>query len=411
MLRWLLRECVRANPLYVISAALLSYGVLQLTTGIDPQVGKAGGILLGLGLLHLYEGCLLLVATVVLRDRARHADAAVEGIGRDCHGLTIVAGIFLAGSFLALDEPLAHWPAWGPWAVLLALALAAAKLAWYARLPGVKLPAAYRYAALGLIAGPASGPLLGAPKIRLALGDPAAQGCAWLLNLLALGPLFLLSTHEARRGPAPRTAVEPDPMVTRVCGGWLLGICVLAGLAHLVACDWVFDRPADLARLLPGATVLLSIALVFAWHYQLPREQLFWLAACAPAVMLQWVWVTRSPWVGADVLEALVSPAAQMTLANVAFYAGLAHATRAKCFLWGISGAACAPAGTGFAQLRDQIPHFKALATAALGFAMLLAAMLVSLYREHLLRALAPVPPPVPAPAPKVPETTQELLD
>jgi len=152
-------------------------------------------------------------------------------------------------------------------------------------------------------------------------------------------------------------------------------------------------------------------ARVFAWYYQLPRERIFWLAACTPAALLQWVWVARSPWVGADVLESCVGPAAQMTLANVAFYTGLACATHAKCFLWGMSGAACAPAGTGLALLRDQIPHFKALVISGLGFATLLAGMLVSLYREHLLRALAPVPPPVPASALKVPEPLQELLD
>src|SRR5436190_24017620 len=83
--RWVLRECVRANPFYVISAALLSYGVLQLNTEIDPRVGKAGGIVAGLVLLHVYEIAILIAATVVLRRRTRG--------GRDMHGLMLVAGL------------------------------------------------------------------------------------------------------------------------------------------------------------------------------------------------------------------------------------------------------------------------------------------------------------------------------
>ena len=34
LLKWILRECVRANPLYVISAMLLMYGLVQLNTAL-----------------------------------------------------------------------------------------------------------------------------------------------------------------------------------------------------------------------------------------------------------------------------------------------------------------------------------------------------------------------------------------
>ncbi|MCW8133377.1 MAG: hypothetical protein KIS92_23745 [Planctomycetota bacterium] len=398
MLRWLLRECVRANPLYVLSAALLCYGVLKLTTEIDPQVGKAGGMLLGLGLLLLYELCLLCVATVVLRQRARRVDASKEGIGRDCHGLSIVAGLFFAGSFLALDEPLAQWPALGPWAVAAALALGYGKLLWYSRLPGVRLPPAYRHIALALVAGPAFGPLLGAPAVRLALGAPAARSLAWLLGWLALTPLLVLAAHEARRPAAPKSAVAPDPMATRVMGAWLLGICVLAGAVHMLARDWVFDYPPDYARFLPAATVLLAVALVFLWKYA-DRSDGFGMFCAIPAVVLQVVWLARSPWIGADPLDGMLGLAAQLTLANLVFYLGLAWATRAHRFLWGLSGSVTAPAGTGLWLYRESIPHFQALCITALGFLTLLAGMLTSLYREYLLRLLepaVPTPPPLP---------------
>lgn len=396
MLRWLLRECVRANPLYVISAALLSYGVLKLTTEIDPQVGKARGILLGLGLLHAYELCLLAVATIVLHHRANQIKNASDGIGRDCHGLTIVAGVFLAGSFLALDEPVAHWPAWGPFAVFAALLLALGKLEWYARLPGVKLPPFYRYLALVLIAGPAMGPLLGSPGVRLAIGAPAAQGAAWLLGWMVLIPLFVLAATEARKAPGPKPRIEPDPLSTRVCGAWLIGICVIAGLVHLVARDWVFDRPYDPARFLPSAAMLLAVALVFAWRTKQTSNDCFWMACCAPAGVLQWLWFARSPWSGADTLEALVSPAAQMAAACAVFYLGLSWATHARRFLWGLAGSVTAPGATGLWHVRDLIPHFRALCFSGLGFLTLLGAMLVSIYREYLLRILEPVPTPVP---------------
>jgi len=137
LLRWLLRECIRANPLYVISAAVLSYGVLKLSEEIDPQIGKTGGITLVLLLLNIYELALLLAATVVLKHRQG------EG-GRDLHGLTLAAALFLGGSLLALDDLIAICP-WLGWLLIpAAMLLAASKLAWYARLSYLALAWATR---------------------------------------------------------------------------------------------------------------------------------------------------------------------------------------------------------------------------------------------------------------------------
>ena len=120
-IRFLLREAVRANPLYVISAACIAYAVLQLNAELDPETGKLTGIATILGLLQAYEWAVLGAFTLVMRRRGAG--------GRDMHGLAIVAALFLGGSFIALDELIVLRFYAGCWLAAAGLVLAGLKLA------------------------------------------------------------------------------------------------------------------------------------------------------------------------------------------------------------------------------------------------------------------------------------------
>src|ERR1051326_5258912 len=189
--RWVLRECVRANPLYVISAAFLSYGVTQLNAEIDPQVGKAGGIIAGLVLMHAYELAVLCVAIVVLKRRS--------GGGRDLHGMMLVAGLFMAGSFIVLDELVALWPWLGCVLIPATLLLAVIKISVYRRLPGISLPLSYSAVALLILAAHSVSALMGAQSIKNALGLNIIQGLGWIAGWSSLFSILWLAWYEGRR--------------------------------------------------------------------------------------------------------------------------------------------------------------------------------------------------------------------
>ncbi|HYG78306.1 MAG TPA: hypothetical protein VEK08_25105 [Planctomycetota bacterium] len=377
--RWVLRECVRANPFYVVSAALLAYGVLQLNSEIDPQIGKVGGIVLSLVLLHVYELAILAAASIVLKNRA--------GGGRDLHGLTIVAALFLGGSLLALDELIALWWWLGYVLIPAALLLAALKLWMYARLPGVFLPRSYRAVILVILAAHSISALLGAPHVRLAIGITAEQRLGWLCGWVSLLSLLWLIHHE-RNTHAPAGA--NDPLQTPWCGTWAVLITTGTSIAHLYGTDWVFDRAPD-ARL-HWPMLLVFSAAVFLLRWQ--RDPRFdgWNAALAavPVSLLHWAWIQHAPFAPAAVLEMFLSSAVQLWLASALVYVSLAWSTRVRSFYAGLLGCVSAPAAGTFWHLRGSIPHFRALVSASAGFVLLILGVITSLFRERLLRWLDP---------------------
>ncbi|MGD0093622.1 MAG: hypothetical protein ABSE73_27245, partial [Planctomycetota bacterium] len=289
--RWVLRECIRTNPLYVISAALLCYGVLLLNQEIDPQIGKAGGIILTLALLNFYEFEVLIVATIVLKHRQP------EG-GRDLHGLTMVAALFLGGSLLALDELIAIWP-WLGWVLVpAALLLVAGKLAWYARLPGLNLPLRFRNVVVILLAAGAISPLLGHPEIVSRLGMRTVQGLAWLPGWASLLSVLWLIRCESML-PAAQTGpgdAETVVLQTRWCGAWAVIAATALGIAHLIAGDWVFDRVFDATLALTCVAPLAACALLLLWHRGRLLSSWGLLLLALPALVANWAWGMRPDW-------------------------------------------------------------------------------------------------------------------
>jgi hypothetical protein len=393
VLKWMLRECVRANPFYVFSAAMLSYGVLQLNTEIDPQIGKLGGIILSLVLLHVYEFALLGAAAIVLHRRRE------EG-GRDLHGLTIVAALFLGGSLLALDEFCAldrtivsqTWI--GPVLMLTALALAYFKLACYAKLPGVNLPASFRGVAIILLAGHSIAPVLGAYREQWALSTDAAQGLAWLAGWVSLVAVIWLVAKEkpdetARLSPEMNLSDDElppkDPLQTRWAGTWLIVLTIGLSAMHLISADWVFDRSWNIARLLPALTLLGAVVTLMRW--QRKQRIRFFAAALigAPALASNWVWSVHGGSSESGVAATFANLGLQFLLAASVFYLSLAWTTRRWQFLIGLCGPLSTPALAALRSIRVMIPHFKALFTVVMGFVLLAGGVLLSLHRQKLL--------------------------
>lgn len=376
---WVLRECVRANPFYVISAALVSYGILSLTRTVNPQIGVAGGVLSALAILHIYELSLLGVAAIVLLRRR-------DG-GKDLHGLLLVAVIFLAGSFIALDELVTIWPAWGLGLVLCALALAWCKITLYGRLPGLQLPAIYRYTALVVLAAHSASSAFGAMSLTHTLLPETAQRLTWLAGWVALIPVLVLlgTKFRIQGGGAPIAHQPSDSLKTPRAGACMIGVVVVMGLIHLVAADWTYDRSFNGAFAVPSALMIIAMAVIRSSAHQSHMSPWRLVLVLTPLAAMQWSWQSHSLWSEPFPLM-LISPAAQIAFASTVFYGALAWLTGRSWYYLGLVTPVSGPGADGVAYLARNAPHFKAFCSVALGFLALLSGLLVSLYRDRMLR-------------------------
>lgn len=386
-LRWFLRECVRANPFYVFSAATLSYGVLQLNAEVDPQVGKLRGIVTALLLLHVYEFCLLIAATIVLRRRGE------EG-GRDLHGLTIVATLFLGGSLVALDELIALYNRdAGMVCALIAgtLVLAGLKLMVYARQPGVYLPLRHRAGALLVLTAHSVSALLGLETLRDSWGVGVTQGLSWLCGWLSFVVVFALVTLEGRTPEikeVPREVMSldevaaPKPVVdalqTGWSGAWLIALSMGLGIVHLFSADWVFDRSTEFARVLPAAVQLAAIVMLLRWQRRRAMTVRSFALCVAPVALAHLYGATHSPQFNAGPLMMFAGLTVQLGLSAAVFYVALAISTRNPMYLTGLAGLVAAPVVLLWQR-------FRAVASIGLGFVLLGAGVVLSLHRQRLL--------------------------
>ncbi len=386
LIRWLLHEAVRANPLYVISAALLAYAVREFMVEIDPQIGKLGGVIASLVLLHVYEVAVLIVATVVLKRRARG--------GLDMHGLLIVAAIYMGVTYIALDELVAIRPWLGLGIAVAGLAATAIKLAWYARLPGVCFSARYRWVVLIVLGAHELSPMLNSREISAALTPAAAQGLGWMAGWISLVSILWLIHVETlggeRGGPAESASIPDDPLATRMCGAWAVCLAAAAGITHIFVSDWIFDRTTDNVRIAPAAMVLAAAIVLLRWRKNCIFGFFDAVVVAAPVLIIEELWRAlavdeiRLTW------EFLLSSEMQVRVASVVFYCALARGTGRALFYAGLGGPLLVPSCITWWKSRESIPHFRAVAATCLGFASLALGMIVSLFREKLLRRFEP---------------------
>ncbi|HYF49715.1 MAG TPA: hypothetical protein VEJ63_09935 [Planctomycetota bacterium] len=402
-LKWLLRECVRANPLYVISAMLLMYGLVQLNTALAAPAGAVDLSLLIFGLLHAYEVAVLAAATVVLQRRQLRG-------GRDLHGMAMVAVIFLGGSFLALDELITIWPEHGAMMLGAVLLWTAVKLRWYAALPGIVLSRVYRWAILVILAGHSVSSLLGDESTVKALGGiEAARNLGWLCGWISTFAAVLLvyvereaATAHAWRG-FPFDFTTTDVLQTLWCGGWGVLFAWALGVLHLFGSDWVFDRGFNRMLVLPEAIAVLCALMLRWWFFR--KRVTFWrfIMFAAPSLLSAWVWVkfAQRP----QPLDAGIwlTPVLQIAFCAAAFYLALAAATRRLEFCAGLVLPVMTPA---VLMLWGRV-WWRAVLTVAGGFLALGAGVVLSLCRDRLLAYLDPPRSEPPAP-PEPPASPME---
>jgi len=392
---WLLRECVRANPLYVISASLFGWGVLELSRSLDPRVWDVASVCAVAALIHVYEICLLAVATVVLMKRR-------EG-GRDMHGLLIVAALFLSGGMIALDEMINLWPGYAPAWIAGALILAFLKLEWYGRLPGLHVPPRYRRTALAVLAAHCVPALLASEPFASRLSVAQQAGLGWLAGWASLAGVFVLLALELRRDYARLKdfsiwdVTEAQLVRTHVPGVWLLVLTSVLGLVHAYVTDWIFDRPLQAHWALPAFSLAVAMWLLTRFTFR-PSWNIFNLAlAVAPAAVTIWAWSAPRSWRTDFDDGTWLGLGVQLAWAASLAYLGLAWATRRKVFLLGLIGSAGAPLWLPVKYFVLRQARSTVLITT--GFLTLFGGMLLSLYRERLLKLLA-APPEGPASVP-----------
>jgi len=396
---WILRECVRANPFYVISALLFGWGVLELSRSLDPKVWDVFGVCAVAGLIHVYEICLLAVATIVLMKRR-------EG-GRDMHGLLIVAALFLSGGLIALDEMSNLWPGYAPIWITAALLLAFVKLEWYGRLPGFHMPPRYRRMALVVLAAHCVPALLASEPFSLHLTVAQRTGLGWLAGWVSFVGVFVLLALELKRDYARLKdfslwdLTEAELVRTHVPGVWLLTLTCFLGLVHAYVTDWIFDRPIQAQWTLPTLSLVAAMWLLTRFTFKPRWNALNLVLAVAPAVMTMKAWSVPQAWQAKYEHSTWLGFGIQLSCAASLAYVGLAWATQRRIFLLGLLGSAGAPfwmpvKGFCLRQTRSTV-----LITT--GFLSLFGGMLISLYRERLLKMLAPqaaCPPPAPSSPP-----------
>jgi len=270
------------NPLYVLSAAALMYGVAQLLNSGDRTAGDISQILSTYGVIQLYEIALLAMAAWVLLRLIVPEDGVT---------LLVIEGLILGGAFITLDELLAADTGLGLWVAGSGLMIALVKMTVVRRTIGVPLGPASHLAALALLALP----IVWVPVMKGVVDRPTVAAWMAYASWSSLAGTLLVLIAMARwrvfgnlRGPA----VVP----LAVLGATML----LAAGGHLYSLHHSFLAPLCAWYAAPALIVLAAgIALVSLRNPRSPVTQRF-AALCLPFVPLVFFALDtswrRGPW-------------------------------------------------------------------------------------------------------------------
>ncbi len=259
---------VRRNPTYLLSAAAMAVGAKLYLDDPAALPGRAGHILLTLGLLQLYEAAVL--AVLVWLHRARRSP---EDVG----ALLLVGALFWTGPLVATLELTArHGPLGAGLAVRVAM-IALAELGSLRALIGLRLsPPGNALAAVVLALVALLPAALRVPYGSIGTDELMLYAGWWLLAMATL-----LAAPAARCYATPGSAREPGAARTEAV---FLAVLVAAGATHLYAMNHAFfghARPAYPAPLLAAITIVLYEALALLRV----RHPLLLTAAAAPALV------------------------------------------------------------------------------------------------------------------------------
>ena len=252
--------------LYIVSAALLLWGIGQVVIPAYHQTPPSNEKYLALVSINFYEVALLVVTLLTVLWRRVHEDATA---------LIVLMAVFLVGSATVIDPATRGVP----WLALLfgcgGLALAAGKLLILARTTIGRLTPATAGGVGVLLAWNFLMPaVLSLALVHGAL-DPqlvALWLCGWLATLIGAATLVYAALRLQRSAPsdlvaAPFLRSSPMRMI-------FAGIVLVATLGHQYALVWDFALPLRAGDLLPGVCLLAIYAVVLQHVYRSPYPAL-----------------------------------------------------------------------------------------------------------------------------------------
>ncbi|MEX2214373.1 MAG: hypothetical protein WD768_09615 [Phycisphaeraceae bacterium] len=268
--------------LYAVSAACILVGISQIILPIyakpdDPPMLE---LLYALGALNLYEVAVIGVALVLVLWLK---------VVDDVIALTLIIGIFLIASTIALDQVASYFPAQAILFGVAGLILAALKLGAIHRYVTGRFERLLLVGLLGLLAWNALmpgllGQLLASNQTHLDLITPWRLGFA---VSLAAGVIMLFAAMRLHEGSAT-CEDDPRPFLRRPAMRWILaGIILLGTITHQYAITWAFNIPISWQELIPmsGLVALLVLELRRAYgRRQVVTDSLLALAPLALAL-------------------------------------------------------------------------------------------------------------------------------
>ena len=266
--------------LYAISAACILVGISQIFGPITERLIDPPKLelLSALSALHLYELAVIVVALVLVLWLK---------VVDDVIALTLIVGIFLIASTIALDQVASYFP---PEAIYFGAGgrvLAASKLVALDPCIAGRFESLLLLGLFGLLAWNALMPgLLGslnaADRTNIELVDPWRVG---LGATLGAGLLMLLAAMRLHEGSAT-TVDDRQPFLRRPAMRWVLaGILLLGTITHQYAITWAFNIPISWRELMPLSGLLALLLLELRRAYGRRHVALDSAIALAPLVL------------------------------------------------------------------------------------------------------------------------------
>lgn len=234
------RRFLACNPFYLVSVALLLFGVSRLTR--DPRflTTETGEVLMKFGVLHAYGFLLVGTASWLIRRRVRYDSALLVVLE---NGLLLAPFLVISQAVL-LDVGLA-------WTLAVSGGLAVAVRSWAVRrwYPEFNLPDGFRWAGLAVVVLNLALPLV--YRTRVDTDWHVGNRVVWLgvMPALALVPLLLPRT---RRWDGTECGVSWLPSLLHAL--WIAGSGV-----HAWSIAWVDKTPMPVSLVVPAAMAMLAL--------------------------------------------------------------------------------------------------------------------------------------------------------
>lgn len=369
--RWIV-----GNPIYVISAAVMMYGIALVLNRPGHTPGDLPHILSAYAALQLYEAALIGLAAWILLRLLVPEDGFI---------LFVLECLFLGGAFITLDELLAANTSIGLGLAGSGLALAAVKLGLAHRPMGLSIDRIWRGLAVALMALP----IAWVPWMKSVVEEPLPVAwiayAAWMSLAVALLGVLLLTGWNVLRVPA-----GPEVAAPLVLG--LVTLLTVGG--HLFSLHHAFLAPAERWYPAPALMVLAGFAVRAVLRVAragLRENVVVWLPVAPLLLFCFESPVRRAPWSG---LPSLLQPFQLTGWWLVLIYATLALMTRRKMLALPLAASFLFAAGERREVAIAVASEHRGWCLVGLSFVLLVLGGCLTAYkhRRRLTRTEAPAP-------------------